>query len=235
MATSAFDIITRAMRIDGVIGSLDTPDAQDTNDAFNSLNMMLEQWSLEELMCCYSSIDLHSTVASKASYIIGKSGTTDWNTDRPIEITGSFLRIDGVDRPMEIINHEEYQNKSQKTLEGIPNSLYYQSASPNGIVYPYPVPDAVYSIGISQKVQLTAFAGLETSVTLPPGYLKALIWNLALELAPEYGKPIDSITMRKAIETKALIKSKNSEKPELHLESACLGSNGNTFNIYAGY
>jgi hypothetical protein len=235
MATSAFDIITRAMRIDGIIGSLDTPDAQDTNDAFNSLNMILEQWSLEDLMCYYSSIGLHSTVASQSSYTIGEYGTTDWDAVRPIEITGAFLRIDGVDRSMDIINHEEYKNKSQKALEGIPNSLYYQPTSPNGIIYPYPVPDDVYSIGLSQKAQFTVFTGLETSITLPPGYLKALIWNLAVEIAPEYGKAIDPVTMKKANDSKALIKSKNSDKPELNLESAWLGENISTFDINAGF
>lgn len=240
MSTSAYDIIVRALRLNGIIGSLDTPDAQDANDAFNSLNMMLEQWSIEDLMCYQFDNNIFNTVINQASYTIGESGC-DWTAVRPNEITSAFVRVGQIDYPLQIMSNEEYYGVSMKTLQSVPRGLYYQPEFPKGLVFLYPVPQIVYPIGITNTLQFTAFTGLDQTVSLPPGYLKALIWNLAVEIAPEYGKQIEPITLKKAIEAKAIIKSKNTKLPELHMESVylgkgvtALGGGNGRFNIYTG-
>jgi hypothetical protein len=241
MSTSAFDIITRAMRLDGVIASLDTPDSQDTNDAFVSLNMMLEQWSLEDLMCYQYTNSTFNSVAETASYTIGASGAT-WTATRPIRITSGWCRVGTIDYGLQIMSNDEYQGISMKTLQSVPRGLYYSPEYPLGKIYLYPVPNIVYPIGISCETALIAFTGLETAISLPPGYLKALIYNLAVEIAPEYGKQIDPLVMKKAIDTKAAIKRINSKQPELSLEQVylghgvtALGGTNGRFNIYSGF
>jgi hypothetical protein len=240
MATSAIDIINRSLRLIGVLSSHDTADAQDANDAFNSLNMMLEQWSIEELMCYYLDNSVFNTVIGQASYTIAASGA-NWTGVRPTEITSAFVRVGQIDYPLQVSSAEEYYGVSMKALQSVPRMLYYQPEYPMGKIFLYPVPQIVYPIGITATHQFTAFTGKNQAVSFPPGYLKALIWNLAVELAPEYGKQLDLITAKKAIDAKALIKGKNSKLPELHMESVylgkgvtALGGGNGRFNIYTG-
>lgn len=233
MSTSVNDIITRAMRLTGITGASQIPDAQDTNDAFNSLNMMLEQWSLEELMCYRYTANQFSTAASTSAYTIGPGGT--WVTGgRPLQVSNAFIRVSTTDFPIEIIGNDLYQQIGNKSTVGRPYFLYYQPEVTLGRIYLYPTPDAVYTISISQLLPFTAFTGIAQAVTLPPGYLKALIWNLAVELAPEYGKQVDPVIFKKSQEFKANIKRKNNTKPILHLESALLGRAGCSFDINSG-
>lgn len=229
------------MRLIGVLSTRDTPDAQDANDAFSSLNMMLEQWSIEDLMCYQFENNVFNTVINQALYTIGTSGTPDWNSIRPTEITSAFVRVGSIDCPLQLMSNEEYYGVSMKILASVPSGLYYQPEYPLGKIFLYPVPQIVYPIGITATKQFTAFAGLTTAISLPPGYLKALIWNLAIEIAPEYGKEVSGVIAKKAIDAKALIKGKNSKLPELHMESVYLGKGvtnlggGNgRFNIYTG-
>lgn len=240
MSTSAYDIVTRSLRVIGVLSTHDTPAAQEANDAFNSLNMMLEQWSIEDLMCYHYENTVFNTVIGQASYTIGASGA-DWTAVRPNEITSAFVRVGQIDYPLQVSSNEEYYGVSMKALQSVPRMLYYQQEYPLGKVFLYPVPQIVYPIGITTTTQFTAFTGLSQTVFLPPGYLKALIWNLGVELAPEYGKQLDQITIKKAIDAKALIKGKNSKLPELHMESVylgkgvtALGGGNGRFNIYTG-
>ena len=50
-----------------------------------------------------------------------------------------------------------------------------------------PWPDANYTAFVDAIVPLTEFALSTTSLSMPPEYKRALIYNLAIELAPEYG------------------------------------------------
>ena len=235
MATTVNDIIKRAMRIDGILGTAQTLDANDANDALVTLNQMLEQWSLEELMCYRYTTNLFNTSIDVASYTIGTGGT--WVTGgRPTKIDAAFIRIDTTDSTLDIVNNEQYQAIELKTLQGIPTTLYYQPEYPLGKVYLYPVPDAVYPVGISQVQKFSAFASLSDPISLPPGYEAAIIFNLAIELSSEYGKSVDAVTARKAIDYKASLKRKNQNIGVLCLESALLSraSIRNNFDINAG-
>lgn len=236
MGTSAYDIVNRALRINGVISSIEAGDAQDINDALKSLNMMIEQWSLEDLMCYYILNETFAAVSGTASYTIGPLAT--WaSAQRPVTISNMFCRgTDNHDVKIEALTEKDYQELYNKSQTGEPEYYYYQPTITSGTVYLWPVPDAAYTIGISQLAQLTQFSELRHEIDLPPGYCKALIWNLAIEIAPEYGKQVDEVTAQNAIKAKALIKVKNNIIQELNIPEALLSNdNQSTFNIYKGY
>jgi hypothetical protein len=56
---------------------------------------------------------------------------------------------------------------------------------------------------------LTQVATLSTSLTLPPGYARALTFALALDMAPQYGKAIDQALMVLAEKAKQDIMATN--------------------------
>jgi hypothetical protein len=50
-----------------------------------------------------------------------------------------------------------------------------------------PVPSAADTLVLYTWQQLSRFAATSDTFDLPPGYARAIRYNLALELAPEYG------------------------------------------------
>ena len=68
---------------------------------------------------------------------------------------------------------------------------------------------------------------------MPPGYSRALRYNLALEWAPEFGKPVDQTILMVANESKAEIKRQNTQP--VYMVSDALGLVGpKGFDINTG-
>jgi hypothetical protein len=70
--------------------------------------------------------------------------------------------------------------------------LHYDAAYPVGSIHIYPVPSAGMTLDLwvwQQFLQITDFTA---AVDFPPGYLKAIIYNLAVDLAPKFGRPLDA-------------------------------------------
>lgn len=207
MAT-ALDLIKGAMRLIGAIESGETPSSEETSDGLSALNAMMDAWSIERLMVYQILQENFTLSAGTASYTIGSGGT--WNTTRPTRIDSAFIRdSSGQDYPIEIITKEQYDAIWLKTTQSLPEQLFYDPAYPLGTVYWYCVPDASYTAYINSWKQLQSFAGLTTVLALPPGYERAIKYNLALEIAPEYNRMPSAVLAQIANESKAAIKSMN--------------------------
>jgi hypothetical protein len=96
----------------------------------------------------------------------------------------------------------------------------------------YPVPTAAHSLVAYSLKPLTALAAADT-LSLPPGYTRAIRYNLAMELAPEYGKQVDQILMGIASEAKADLKRSNIETI-LATSDAIMINQQSVFNITLG-
>jgi hypothetical protein len=240
--SSPLDIISAALQKIGVSQFNETPSADEAKTAFASLNMMLEQWTLEDLMIYYKLKEEFQSIAGTVSYTIGKDQT--WDTERPTQIISAYTRVGVIDYPMDIISAEEYQNISMKMLQSVPRALYYSPEYPYGTVWLYPVPSTAYTIGLLQNKSMEKFTSMSEEIVLPQGYLMALIYNLAVEIFPEYkgNEQISQLLVKKALDSKGLIKRKNQKEPVLNMESVFLGhgvtalggSNGR-FNIFSGF
>jgi hypothetical protein len=112
------------------------------------------------------------------------------------------------------LSNEEYALIPLKsTSSTIPYGLYYRNAYPLGTVTLYPTPAAGYTLYLECQAALSTYSAVSDSVSLPPGYLKALKYNLAIAISPEYKDPSQVVVMeaQKSIE---LIKRMNTkDKP----------------------
>jgi hypothetical protein len=97
---------------------------------------------------------------------------------------------DGIELPLSILTKEEYAAIPLKTTSGQPNTIYYDSDYENGNVYLYFVPDSAYTL-VLYNIRPLQQIDATTSFSLPPAYAEALKWNLAVRLAPEFGKGAD--------------------------------------------
>jgi hypothetical protein len=190
MATTALDIITGAAKLLGVVFKSEALSADEANDGLIVLNDMLASWSNEDLLTYTFLDESFPLVAGTASYTIG-SGQT-FNTVRPINIVTAYVRVGTIDYPLEIIPSEVYelQIQSKSIQSSIPQFLTYDNSYPAGTIKLYPVPSQVITLTLHSNKPLTSFAALTTTFDLPPGWARAIKYNLALELAPQYGVEI---------------------------------------------
>lgn len=207
MATAS-DIINSALRTAGILASGETSDASMANDALLTLNRFLGSLSNENLLIYEETFDAVNMDGSP-SYTFGASGTPDISTARPTRIHAAEWR-DGnnIDYPVDIITAGEYDAISDKYFQSdILTYIYVNQTYPNATIYVYPVSSSGTLLLRSNK-PFTAFAGLTTSVSLPPGYERMLIYGLASELMIEYGIANQLIEQR-YIESKADLKRTN--------------------------
>jgi hypothetical protein len=232
---TALEMIRRSMRLINVLAAGEAPVAQEQNDGLTTLNAMLDSWSINKLNVYALQEDTHTLVAGTATYTIGSGATI--NTDRPLEIQRAFVRRGTVDYPLDIIGDKYYAEVPDKTVTGTPEELYYNPLYPNGSITLFPVPDVAYTLHIYQWEQLQSFTSLTTSLSLPPGYENAIVYNLAVDMAPEYGVEAPSLVMRLASKYLGDVKRKNKKPIYAGTEVVSLSDSKGTrsFNITKGY
>jgi hypothetical protein len=135
---------------------------------------------------------------------------------RPVRITDAFTRITspgttGLDYPIDVdTTRAKYAAIGLKGIPGPwPILLYYDPTYPLGNIYCYPNPQQGGALHLWTDTVLSDFSTLTQAINLPQGYAMAIKKNLALMLAPEYGKTVGALLVRQAAESLAKIKSLN--------------------------
>lgn len=149
-----------------------------------AVNAMLDSWSLERLKQYKLTLSNFNTANGTASYTIGTGQT--WNTSLPIEIENAFVRVDGEDYYVDPVKRREYMKIKNKAKAGRPQKLYFERGETTGTVYLWPVPTANEAIYLDMRKGIATYSALSDNVSLPSGYERALVFNLAIELAPDY-------------------------------------------------
>lgn len=181
MADDAQEIIDGAWRK----GRVTTPTSTQQANGLLALNNMLTSWSAEGLLLYQRTEETHTLVVGTATYTWGSGG--DINTARPILVRDAFIRdSNSIDYPLEVnMSMKEYNRISDKTTSGRPTKMYLASEfSLAKIKFNY-APESAETLYLYSDKHLTEFAALGTSFAFPPEYKRALIYNLAVELAPE--------------------------------------------------
>jgi hypothetical protein len=98
-------------------------------------------------------------------------------------------------------------------------------------VYPQPTQNLEWHF-ISVE-ELSQPATLVTSILFPPGYLRAFVYNLAMEIAPEFGVEPSPQVQRIAMTAKRNLKRINNPDDIMSMPYAIVSSR-QRFNIFAG-
>lgn len=180
------DLLRSSMRLIGAIATGETPTADEAADGLLVLNDMLENWSTETLSVWGSSNITFNLVPTQRTYTIGPAG--NWVTQRPQDIDDAYCTFSGVDFPIKVISQEQYNEINLKSMaQPIVERLLYVNEFPLGVVTVWPVPTQAIPITLTMQRILTFPVALTDTLTGPPGYMKALRYCLAVEMAPEFG------------------------------------------------
>lgn len=203
--TTARSIIKKSMQKVGILTKSESPSDDEANDALDSLNALISSWANDSLVIYARTWESFPLVGGTSTYTIGSGG--DFNTVRPMDIISTYVRVSNIDYDIAIIDDELYNTITLKNIQGIPEWLNFDNAFPLANIRLYPVPAAAYSLFLLSEKQITSIATLDTELDLPNGFERALVYNLAIELAPEYQQQPDPSVIGIAKEALGLIRT----------------------------
>jgi hypothetical protein len=241
---TVLDLIKRSMRLLTAINVGDVPTDEEAEDGLLALNSMVDAWGTERLTMYASTRALYAIVAGQQSYSIGRgtSPVADYVADRPMYIDAAGLVIaqsdptQTLERPIHIIrtDTEWARVRLKGETSTLPIALYYQSSWPNGEIVFWPAPTNNNILALYTPTAVSEFTSLTQVISLPPGYRRALPYNLAADFGPEFGvNKVPDNVLRIADESKRSLKRANVKIDFLRVDKA-LRSNGGGFDWQLG-
>ena len=222
-------LIDRACRLLGVVTSGSSATAAESADALVAFNAMIDSWKNDGLMAYSLETESKAMVVGDASYTFTTSG--DFNGTRPVTIVSAYMTIGDTDYPVEVITSDEwYAIEDKTTTSDLVEKVWYNPTMASGTVNVWPVPSATNTLTLVVRTPLADLA-LGTTVSLPPGWEKAIAYNGAIEIAPEFEKQPSAAVIKGATESLAAIKRVNSSPISGRSE---LAPAGRRFNIFTG-
>ena len=233
--TTAGEQINGALRLIGQLAEGETPSAATSQDSLAALNQMIDSWNTERLSVFSTQDQVFSWPPNVLSRTLGPSG--DFVGNRPILIDDATYFIDpasGISYGIKIINQQQYDGIAVKTVTSTyPQVIWINMEYPNIDMYVYPKPTKVLEWHFISVTELTQPATLTTTLSFPPGYLRAFRYNLACEIAAEFGVEPSPQVKRIAMSAKRNLKRINNPDDVMSIPYAIV-STRQRFNIFAG-
>lgn len=235
MATVA-DLIKGSFRILGVLAASEAPTAAELQDGLEALNDMLDSWAGERLVLHSTLRSVHGLTPGLTPHTLGASGATITAT-RPVRIDRASIQPQlepGAELPLTLLSDAEWQALQGKEADGRPTSLWVEASRPLMKLHLHPCPDVADVLVLYTWQQLGRFASTAVDFDLPPGYARAIRFNLARELAPEYGIAMSGEAMAIAEESKEALRRLNHRPSYLRSDPAILGRGGGGASLGGG-
>ena len=233
---NAGDQINAALRLIGVLAEGEQPSAATLSDALGAFNQMLDSWSTERLSVWGTTDNTVTWPAGQATRTIGTGA--DFSVQAPIKIDDStYYTIGNISYPLTIINEAQYNSITLKgSTSTLPQVMYAESVVVTEpwirmTLWPVPTQDIdLHIIGVTPIAQINS----ETDPLIyPQGYLRAVKYNLAVELAPEFGVEASRTVKKIAQDSKRNIKRINNPGDVMSMPGGLMGTP--RFNIFSGY
>lgn len=217
--TTSLQIIESAMSKINILSIGEVVSAEDSQLGLDRLNALIDALLIEPTFQFQSTETTFTLPASTQTRTIGTG--MQINVARPTRIEPSFVRVDGIDYPLEPIGENEYNAITLKTVSSfVPSVCFFDSGSPTGLVYFWPTASVSCEVHLFTLTALTQFADLTTDYTLPPGYQRYLEFALAVEIAPDFRVQPSPQVLGQAAASKRVIKRSNHQTPQLEVGQA---------------
>jgi len=233
--TTAGELINGALRLIGMLAEGEAPSAATSEDALAAMNQMIDSWNTERLSVFSTQDQVFSWAPGLISRTLGPTG--DFAGNRPVQLDDSTYFKDpasGISYGIKIINQQQYDGIAVKTVTSTyPQVIWLNMDYPNIDMYVYPVPTKTLEWHFISVTELDQPATLFTELSFPPGYLRAFRYNLACEIAAEFGVEPSPQVSRIAMTSKRNIKRINNPDDIMSLPYSIVGTR-QRFNIFAG-
>lgn len=239
------DLIARALRLINVLASGEVPQANEAQDALATLNNMLDSWSTQRMQIFTVqrvANDVNgqpfTLVSGQQAYTVGTGG--NFNIPRPpyiqrVGIINQPLSAQPLELPLEYLTAEDWAAIPVKSIQSaLPLRVWDDRGFPFRTLSYWCVPNVPVQTVLYVWQALNSFPDLVTDVTFPPGYAKALAFNLAVDLWPEYagatGAPVPPSIMQQAELSLAAIQLLNPQEVTLRCDPAVITPSAEVYN-----
>lgn len=240
MDTTVRKIITGAMRLIQTVQANNVPSDAEIQVGIKALNSMIDSWSNDKLMIYKLQPYYFLTTGGQQEYTLGPQG--EWQIPRPMRIEEAYIDLTSnvgaglqtTSLPISIANDSQWASiVTKRVTTQIPNILYDNGNYPNRTISLYPIPTGTITVVLWLWQPLLTFDSIDTVISLPKGYTRCIRYNLACELAPEYGREASPLVKLTASNTKMALAAINSV-PQYARMDPSLGQTRPTFNWLYG-
>jgi hypothetical protein len=245
---TATDFIKSALRLVGALRSGLNLSGAELTDCQQVLNDMLDAWGVDRtLVYVVPRVTLNQNQATlmlkanQATYTLGNlTGNEDFFLPRPprlerVSIMYSASQQTPVELAMDMYDDVRWQSVANKSTPSLlPQVCYVEESFPDISLTFWPVPTQANPVVLYLWQALTQFSDLTSQFTFPPGYPRAIRYNLALDLAAEFPCDLTKLPLVQKIAANSLaaIRGLNVKAKEAVCDEAIIGSGGKSGNIY---
>jgi hypothetical protein len=201
-------IITAAFRKIGALGDYETLDTVRRDAGIAAINPMIKAYAAKgmPLWAITEKYIPFSTWTTSPTVTIGPGATIN-QPDKPLRVLQASRRDNSVvtqpvDVDLNIYTYDEYRSLANKNIPGTPIHFFYQPLAYTGAISLWNLPDTYWKTNgqlyIRYQRQFQDFDSSSDEPDFPVEWHEALIYNLAVRLAPEYGLSMNDRTMLKA-------------------------------------
>ena len=231
--TTAADQIYAALRLIGQLAEGEQPSADTAQDALTALNQMIDSWNTERLSVFSTQDQVFTWPAGAIKKTLGPTG--DFVGNRPILVDdATYFKVGNVSYGIKLINQQMYDGIAVKNVTSTyPQVMFVNNTYPDIEMFVYPVPNTSLEFHFISVEELNNPASLSTTLAFPPGYLRAFKYNLACEIANEFGIEPPQTVQRIAMTSKRNLKRINNPDDIMSIPYP-LVVRQQRFNVYVG-
>lgn len=203
------DLIKSSLRLIGVLGAGQTANTTEMNDSLEVFNALISHWNTQGIAIYTIAEKSFPLSANLGAYTIGTGGTL--NAPRPVKIeAANIVQSNGLSSDLRLVGPQRWAEIAEKNLAGLqPLELYDDYDYPLSKISLWPKPSAIVNLDLFVWEEIAEGLTLVSVIDFPPGYYRAVRYNLAVDLAPEFGRQIDRTVAEIAQSSKAEIAQLN--------------------------
>jgi len=184
---TVLELITDTLAEIGVATPGEIVSTEDRAYGLAKLNRLIASWTAQKIAVNGIHV-LDFTSTGGETYTFGTSGTG--STTRPVAIVAVGTTNGSRTQVARMVDANGYNQVLDKTRAGLfAEVAYYNGGFPTGTLYLSPKPVTGSLIRIHQIQPFVPYTAVTDTVTFSPGYERAVIANLAMDLSPAYGAP----------------------------------------------
>jgi hypothetical protein len=233
------DVINSALRLINALASGESPSSAESSDALEVLNDMIDSWNAQRLAIFSVVPQTFSLTAGQQAYTVGTGG--NFNIQRParidrVSVISLYNAAQPLELPIALLTNEQWQAVPVKNItSALPVSVWDDHGFPLRTLSYFPIPSTQVQTKLYSWTPLSSFADLVTDYEFPPGYAKAIRYNLAVDLAPEFGvTQLNPLVVAQAQMALGVVKSMNAPLVDLYCDPALAPAGNKVFNWLTG-
>jgi hypothetical protein len=129
------------------------------------------------------------------------------------------IKTDNNEIEVKIRSHDDYFRIPNKSSQGTVTQIYYKPTTGNGTLYVWQAPDnGLETLELTGEISIEDFDSLADDADFPQEWYEAIVYNLAVRIAPEYGVKGQELQDLAAVAAGSLDVAKGFDKEDVDIQ-----------------